>query len=308
MEKRLGYMFSGQGAQFPGMGRDLYEASECARRVFDEADEVLGYGLSKICFEGSVEDLTRCSVCQPAIYTMSQACLAVFQERFPGVEPVVCGGLSLGELSALCAGKVYGFADGLRLVARRGELMDAACSETSGGMAAVLGGDMDVIASACLDAGIDIANLNCPGQVVISGESGALERAVKVLSEKEIRVVPLTVAGAYHSRLMGGASEAFGRHLQGVAMAKPSCGIVQNVVGGMVEDVESLRDNLRLQVSSSVRWEDCVRAMMPCCDQLIEFGPGNVLCGFMKRIDRSYPAGVVNSMATLDALCAKLEG
>ena len=303
---RLGYMFSGQGAQFPGMGRDLYEGSSAAKAVFESADEVLHRSISRLCFDGTPEELTACANCQPAIYTMSQACLAAFHERFPDVVPAVCGGLSLGELSALSAAGVFSFEDGLRLVAKRGELMDVACRETHGGMAAVLGGDPSEIEAVCLEAGADVANLNCPGQIVISGEDGALSKAVAALEGKVTRAVMLTVAGAYHSRLMDTASRQFGEVLAGVSMNAPAVPVVQNVTGDVVDDPGVLRRNLTLQVCSSVRWESCARAMMSRSDMLVEFGPGTVLCGFMKRIDRMYPSGSVGTLATLDALASKL--
>lgn len=302
----IGYMFSGQGAQFPGMGRDLAESSPAAKAVFEMADEVLGRSISKLCFEGTEADLTSCANCQPAIYTMSQACLAAFLERRPDVRPSACGGLSLGELSALSAAGVFSVADGLRLVARRGELMDAACRETQGGMAAVIAAEASVLEAVCAKYDVDIANLNCPGQTVISGEAAKLAQAVSELDAAGIRVVTLTVAGAYHSRLMAGAAAQFGEHLKGISMAAPQCLVVQNVVGGAVSAPEELRSNLQKQVCSSVKWELCVRRMMEACDMLVEFGPGNVLCGFMKRIDRKYPVAPVNSVAALDALCEKL--
>jgi len=303
---RVGFMFSGQGAQFPGMGRDLYDASTAAKAVFDEADDVLGRPLSRLCFDGPAEELTSCANCQPAIYTMSQACLAAFHERFPNIAPAVCGGLSLGELSAFCAAGAFGFADGLRVVAKRGELMDSACRETSGGMAAVLGASIEDVSAICKETDVDIANLNCPGQVVISGEKARLAKALEILAAKQLRAVELTVAGAYHSRLMAGAATAFGEFLAAVPMAATTCPVVQNVTGTVVTDEAERRENLRRQVCSSVRWEECVRTMMTMCDLLVEFGPGNVLCGFMKRIDRSYPNAPVNSLEALDAVAAKL--
>ncbi|MBP5638777.1 MAG: ACP S-malonyltransferase [Victivallales bacterium] len=305
---RLGFMFAGQGAQFPGMGRDLYDSSPAAKAIFDEADEVLGRTLSKLCFEGTAEELTSCANCQPAIYAMSQACLAAFKEELPDEVPAICGGLSLGEFSAFCAAGTFGFADGLRIVAKRGELMDAACRETSGGMAAILGANMDIVSSIANEAGVDIANLNCPGQVVVSGEKTALEKALKLFADKEIRAVELTVAGAYHSRLMASASESFGRYLADVPLKKPNYPVVQNVTGTVSGEIESIRRNLTLQVCSSVRWEDCVRTMMKHCDMLVEFGPGSVLAGFMKRIDRSFPNASVNSVDSLKALLGKLIG
>ncbi|MGN0879574.1 MAG: ACP S-malonyltransferase [Oligosphaeraceae bacterium] len=305
---RVGFMFAGQGAQAPGMGKDLYEGSAAARAVFEEADEVLGRSLSRLCFEGSVEELTLCANCQPAIYVMSCACLAALRERVAGLSPTCCGGLSLGELSALCAAGVFGFGDGLRLVAKRGELMDAACRATSGAMAAVLGGDVAHVAEVCASCGIDVANYNCPGQVVVSGESGGVDAAVSRLAAEGLRTVRLTVAGAYHSRLMAGAAAEFVSFLSGVPLSRPACAVMQNVPGGEVTEASALRENLGRQVCSPVRWESCARAMMSRSELLVEFGPGNVLCGFLKRMDRAYPSVAVNSLSGLDAAAARICG
>lgn len=304
--KRVGYMFSGQGAQFPGMGKDLYEGSAAARAVFDEADEVLGRRLSDLCFTGSAEELTSCANCQPAIYVMSCACLAALRERVPELTATCCGGLSLGELTALQAAGVTSFASGLRLVARRGELMDVACRAGDGAMAAVLGGDEARIAAVCAACGIDVANYNCPGQIVVSGATSGVEQAMATLSEDGLRVVRLTVAGAYHSRLMAEAADQFREFLAGVELGRPGCSVYQNVPGALVTESAVLRENLARQVCSSVKWEACARGMMGESDLLLEFGPGNVLCGFLKRIDRRYPAVPVNSLAALDAAVERI--
>ncbi|MBQ9368959.1 MAG: ACP S-malonyltransferase, partial [Victivallales bacterium] len=199
-------------------------------------------------------------------------------------------GLSLGEYAAACVAGVFDFETGLKLVAERGRLMDKCCQEHPGGMAAVIGAEAAAIEAACQEAGVDVANYNCPGQIVISGEKSKLEKASAALAPVAKRVIPLTVAGAYHSRLMNAATEAFGKVLDGVAIAAPKCGFVQNVTGGFVSSPDEIRANLKAQVSSSVRWEQCARAMMGECDSILEFGPGSVLSGFVKRIDRSFPA------------------
>ncbi len=284
----IGCMFAGQGAQVAGMGREQYDCSPAARQVFERADAILGYSISRLCFEGTTEELTPCAICQPAIYTVSVAMYKAYQEK-TNASCAVCGGLSLGEFSAACVAGVFGFEDGLKLVAARGRLMDECCQAHPGGMAAVLGGDPEGVATACAKAGIDVANYNCPGQIVISGEDKGLMAAMESLSAQGYRVVKLTVAGAYHSRLMQPAAEAFGKVLADSPIAKPQCGFVQNVEGGLVADAEQIRRNLQLQVCSSVKWEQCVRKMIPLSEQLVEFGPGTALSGFMKRIDRAVP-------------------
>ena len=289
MEK-TGFMFAGQGAQAPGMGAAIARGNVAAQSVFKLADAVLGYSISEICFNGTMEQLTPCAVCQPAIFTVSMAAHAAYLSENEGAEPAICAGLSLGEFSAACAAGVFDFETGLRLVAERGRLMDDCCRKYPGGMAAVLGGKVEEIEEACRQADIDIANYNCPGQIVISGENAALDKACGLLDGKVLRTVRLNVAGAYHSRLMKAASEEFGEVLAVCPLAVPRSLFAQNVPGGVVAGISEIRSNLQRQVASSVRWEQCARTMMEHSRRLLEFGPGNVLCGFMKRIDRAFPA------------------
>ncbi len=291
MEK-IGFMFAGQGAQTPGMGAAIAHDNVSARRIFELADAILGYSLSDICFNGTMEQLTPCAVCQPAIFTVSMAARAAYLSEHEGVEPTICAGLSLGEFSAACTAGVFDFENGLKLVAERGRLMDECCRKFPGGMAAVLGGKVEDIEEACRQADIDVANYNCPGQIVISGEKEALDKACGLLDGKVIRVVRLSVAGAYHSRLMKPAADAFAEVLERSSLAEPHVLFAQNVSGGIVSDVSEIRCNLQRQVASSVRWEQCARIMMEHSQRLLEFGPGNVLSGFMKRIDRTFPAEV----------------
>ena len=211
---KAAYIFSGQGAQAVGMGKDLYEQSNAAAAIYNEADTVLGWSISEICFNGPAEKLTESRYCQPAIYTTSMACLAAYREKYDGDpdEIVGCAGLSLGEYAALACAGFFTFANGLKLVARRAELMDEACKNTQGGMAAIIAGDPAVIREVCEECGIDVANYNCPGQIVISGVKDGVLKACGILKEKGVkRALPLNVAGAYHSRLM---SEA-GKQLRG---------------------------------------------------------------------------------------------
>lgn len=300
---KAAFVFSGQGAQFVGMGKDICEQSDAAATIFKEADQVLGWSVSDICFNGPEEKLTESRFCQPAIYTTSVACLAAFQEKYPDINPVGCAGLSLGEYAALFASGVFSFADGLKLIAKRGELMDEACKETQGGMASVLGGDLDIIKAVCQECDIDVANLNCPGQVVISGDAEKVKDAVTSLKEKGLRkVIPLKVAGAYHSRLMKGAGDKLNSVLADVALSKPSCPVAQNVTGTIVDDPEAIRTNLVSQVAGSVLWEDCVRTLIAQgADTVIEFGPGNVLTGLLRRTDSEIGSANIGKAADLDS-------
>lgn len=296
------FVFSGQGAQSVGMGKDLYASSAAAKALFDEADNVLGWSISEICFEGPADKLTESKYCQPAIYTMSCAALATFREKFPEIEPVACGGLSLGEYAALYAAGAFSFADGLKLIARRGELMDDACRENEGGMASVLGGDAEIIREVCEECGIQVANYNSPGQIVISGQKDKVGIAVAALKERGMRkVIPLNVAGAFHSKLMASAGERLAEVLNATPMEKPAIPVYHNFTAASAADVNELRFNLREQVAGSVRWEECVRGMIAAGgDTMVEFGPGNVLTGLLRRTDKAIKFFNINSTESLN--------
>ncbi|MFW5997047.1 MAG: ACP S-malonyltransferase [Verrucomicrobiota bacterium] len=308
MSIKAGLMFAGQGAQYAGMGADLYRESESASQIFDKADKRLGWKISELCFNGPVEKLTTSSVCQPAIYTMSQACLAALQDKMT-VQPVVCGGLSLGEFSAACAASVFDFEDGLDLLEKRGSLMEQACRQTEGAMAAVLKADREIVERVCRENDVDVANFNCPGQIVISGEKNKIDNAVEALKEAGVsRVTKLGVDGAFHSRLMETASDGFRQVLADKKFRSPECGFVQNYVGADVRDPDEIQENLGKQVTGSVRWEECVKTMLTYdIDMLIELGPGKVLSGFMKRIDRKFPVFNVENMEDVSNLTAEID-
>ncbi len=298
------FVFSGQGAQAVGMGKDLAAAFPAAKACFDEADQVLGYDQSSLIFEGPAGKLTETRYCQTAIYTMSCAALAAFRSKFPEIKPVGCAGLSLGEYGALYAGGAFSFADGLRLLAKRAELMDEACRATVGGMASVLGGDAAIIREVCAETGIDVANYNSPGQIVVSGEKSKLEAAVAFLKERGMRkVIVLNVAGAFHSRLMATAGEALRPVLAAAPVVLPGTPVWHNATARPAKDVAELKANLAAQVAGSVRWEECVRDMAAAGgNTMIEFGPGNVLTGLCKRTLPEVNALNVNSLETLEAL------
>lgn len=279
------FVFSGQGAQAVGMGQDLCEASPAAAAIFAEADKVLGWKVSELCFHGPEEKLIESIFCQPAIYTMSCAALAAYREKHPEVKPLACAGLSLGEYGALYAGGAFSFADGLKLVAERAELMDKACKESEGAMASVLGGDADIIREVCAECDIDIANYNSPGQIVISGAADKVANAIAMLKERGLRkVIPLKVAGAYHSRMMAKSGKALKAVLNNSTINLPEIPVYHNFSAKPSNSQDELLANLERQVAGSVRWVECVTAMAELgADTMIEFGPGNVLTGLLKR-------------------------
>lgn len=283
-----GLLFSGQGAQTVGMGHSLYENSETARLLYEEANDVLGWDLKTICFEGPDEALTETRVCQPALYVQGYAIFRILQERGKLDDLKAACGLSLGELTALAAAGVYDFATGLRLVAERGRLMQQACDATKGGMAAVIGGNTEDVQAFCDEFDIEIANLNCPGQIVISGDNKKVLEAVAASKGRFKLCKPLNVAGAYHSRLMESARDAFADFIQDFEFKSPEVVCYTNVTGSQVSDPQEIKNSLVKQVVSSVRFEDNLRNMASDngIEQFYECGPGKVLAGFAKRIDK----------------------
>jgi [acyl-carrier-protein] S-malonyltransferase len=285
MPKKIALLFAGQGAQAVGMGRDLAEQFAAASDLFQKADNVLGRKLSEIAWNGPIEDLTRTSNCQPALFVHGLACLSILRELAGNFLIVGAAGLSLGEITAHAAAGTFDFENGLRLVQRRGELMDAACEETSGGMAALIGAEENIARQLAADEDVDIANINAPGQIVISGELARVEAATGVAKEYGIRrATMLNVAGAYHSRLMESAYEKLGPVLQHVPMQPPSFSVISNVTGEEVKTPIEIRRTLQDQVTGTVRWADCMERLAALgCDFFIELGPGGVLAGLLRR-------------------------
>src|SRR5436309_13006367 len=285
MAKKIALLFAGQGAQSVGMGRELAENFPPAANLCAQADEILGRPLTDIMWNGPEETLTTTSNCQPALYLHSLAALAVSPEFF-GDFPIDCAaGLSLGEMTAHAAAGTFDFATGLKLVQRRGEFMDEACAATLGGMAALIGGAENDVRRLAADEDVDIANINAPGQIVISGELTKVEAAVGVAKEYGIRrATMLNVAGAYHSRLMDSAYERLGAVLQHVPMQPPRFPVISNVTGDEVKTPIEIRRTLQDQVTGTVRWLDCMERLAGFgCDFFIELGPGGVLAGLLRR-------------------------
>lgn len=285
-----GLWFSGQGAQSVGMAKSLFDADDDVKKLFEAADGTLGFPISKYCFEGPMEELTKTSVCQPALYLHGIAAMTVLRKRGLLGDVAAAIGLSLGELTAHAAAGTYSFETGLRIVAERGRLMQEACEASKGAMACFIGGTEEKVAGYCREFDVDMANLNCPGQVVISGEEEKVLAASSAAKDrKEFKmVVPLKVAGAYHSRLMEPARAAFEKFLSGIEFSEPKVAVFTNVTGERVDDPDTIREMLVKQVVSPVKWELCVRnAAKLGADQYYECGPGGVLAGLAKRIDPS---------------------
>src|SRR3954471_1654423 len=289
MARKIALLFAGQGAQCVGMGRDLAGRYPVAADLFRQSDEILGRNMCDIAWNGPLEELTRTSNCQPALYVHALAALAALRAIVGDFEVVGAAGLSLGELTAHAAAGTFDFATGLRLVQKRGEFMDEACATTQGGMAAMIGGLENDVRRLAADEDVDIANINAPDQIVISGELTNVETAVGVAKEYGIgRAMMLNVAGAYHSRLMESAYLKLEKTLAGLPMQSPHLAVISNVTGEEVKTPEQVRQTLRDQVTGTVRWTDCMQRLIHLgCDFFIELGPGKVLGGLLKRMNRS---------------------
>src|SRR5881227_4474556 len=285
MAKKIALLFAGQGAQTIGMGRDLADQFPVAADLFREADEILGRNLSEIAWTGPIEELTKTSNCQPALLVHGLACLAVLRELAGNFPVGGAAGLSLGEMTAHAAAGTFDFATGLKLVQRRGELMDEACAATSGAMAAMIGADENTVRALAAAADVDVANINAPGQIVISGERAKVEAAIGMAREYGIRrATLLNVAGAYHSRLMESAYEQLGAALQHVPMQPLRFPVISNVTGAEVRTPIEICRTLQDQVTGTVRWLDCIERLAKLgCDFFIELGPGGVLAGLLRR-------------------------
>ena len=291
------------------MGQDLAEEFPEAADLFRRADEVLGRQLSEIAWHGPIEELTRTANCQPALYVHGLACLSVLREIVGEFPVMAAAGLSLGEWTAHAAAGTLSFADGLRLVEQRGRFMEAACAATSGAMAAMIGGEEASVRALADAADVDVANLNAPGQIVISGERAKVELAVARAKEHGIRrATLLNVAGAYHSRLMESAHRQVGEALRNAEFQTPRFPVISNVTGEQVESAAEIRQTLQNQVTATVRWTDCMERMLAMgCDLFLEIGPGNVLAGLLQRTRKGSEIISVSDAASLQGAVARLQ-
>jgi len=296
-------LFAGQGAQVVGMGKDLAEKFPSAKVWFDRANAALGYDLTGICFNGPEADLTKTENAQPGIFLVSWVCFELLKEQVPNLKFDATAGLSLGEFTALTAAGAMSFEDGLRVVRQRGKFMQEACDATRGGMAAIIGLDEAPTREVCVEAGVVLANLNCPGQLVISGETEKIEKACELAKAKGARkAIPLPVAGAYHSPLMAGAQPKLESELAKIKISAPIVPVISNVTAQPHNSSPEISVRLVEQITSSVLWENSMRYLLSQgFTRFIELGPGAALGGFMKRIDKSAQMLNVADAASLEA-------
>ena len=305
---KTAFLFAGQGAQVVGMGKDLAEKHPSAKAWFDRANAALGYDLASVCFNGPEAELTKTENAQPGIFLVSWVAFELLKERVPGLKFDATAGLSLGEFTALTAAGAMSFEDGLRVVRQRGKFMQEACDATQGGMAAIIGLDEAPTREVCAEAGVVLANLNCPGQLVISGEADKIAKACELAKAKGAkRALPLAVAGAYHSPLMAAAQPKLAAELAKVNLTAPAVPVISNVNTLPHGLPTRISEQLVEQVCASVRWEESMRVLLAQgFTRFIELGPGTALSGFMKRIDKSAQMLNVADAASLETTVAEL--
>ena len=285
----VAYLFPGQGSQFTGMGKDLYETYPAAKKIYDEAAALLDFDILSVCFNGPPEILTQTRHSQPAIFVTSMAALEVLKHHPKAGQntPQYAAGLSLGEATALCAAEAISFEEGLRFVRARGQFMDEASLQTPGLMAAVLGMDLPAVEAVCGQTGAEVGNLNAPGQIVISGLRKNVEEAIEKLREKGAKkVIPLDVSGGFHSSCMDSACVRIEKSLKDIAIVRPKIAVVSNLTAAVENEPEKIKQNLVKQMNHRTLWEDSMRLIISKgVRRFIEFAPGKVLKGLLKKID-----------------------
>jgi len=309
--KKIALLFAGQGSQYVGMGKELYENNDIARKVFDKANEILDIDIKKLCFEGPLEELSKTENTQPCMLTVSTAISEVLSSN--NITAQYCGGLSLGEYSALINAGIISFEDGLRVIQRRGRLMQQAVPVGVGAMAAVLGLSNDILSKYCLDNKhngiIEVANYNCPGQTVITGEAKAISKAAIELRELgAIKVIPLNVSGPFHSSYLFDAGEKLEIELRKIKFLEPKKMVISNYDNEYyLSDTNNIIYKLKKQISSSVRWEDNIRKFIEDgVDTFIEIGPGKALAGFMKKIDKSKTVYSIEDIKSIEKMVSEM--
>jgi [acyl-carrier-protein] S-malonyltransferase len=301
--RKTALLFAGQGAQCVGMGKDLAQRHPTAQGLFQHANDILGYDLQRLCFLGPDSELTQTEHAQPAIYLVGWIAFQLLREQFPTLEFHATAGLSLGEFTALAAADVFSFEDGLRLVRQRGIAMQQACAQTQGAMAAIIGLDEIPTRDVCAEAGVALANLNCPGQIVISGAVDSIARACDLARDRGAKkAVPLPVAGAYHSPLMNSAQIKLADALSSITLKPSAIPVLSNVTAEPHGTPDQLVTRLIEQVTSPVRWEAGIRYLLAQgFSRFIELGPGKALTGFLRRIDRDAQALNIGDLPSLEA-------
>lgn len=296
-------LFSGQGAQKVGMGKDFAENSATARDMAVKADQALGFSISEIMFEGPEDELTKTSRCQPALYLHGLMALALLRERLPNFTPLAAAGLSLGEFTAHAAAGTFSFEEGLKIVGKRGAFMEEACNATVGSMAALIGGDEEKVYELAKAADVDVANLNAPGQIVLSGTVAGIDDAVAKAKDFGIRrAIKLNVAGAYHSRLMQSAQDKLAVELAALHFNTPSIPVVCNYAATPVSEAAEIRSMLEKQVTGSVRWTASIQKLIEMGHRnFIELGPGKVIAGLVSKIDKDCVVHSIEDLASLES-------
>lgn len=310
MEKEVVLLFAGQGAQTVGMGGALMADDARVRERFEAASAMLGYDLAGVMREGPIEELTRTSRCQPALYLHGLACWELLREKAPELKVAACAGLSLGEFTAHAAAGTFEVMEGLRLVWKRGLYMEESALENDGGMAAMIGGEDSGIERLAQDCGIEVANYNAPGQTVLSGQREGIRKALAEAEGRGIRMaVELQVSGAYHSRLMRGAQDKLAATLAEVPLSRPKWPVICNLEAREVAEPGEIRQTLIKQVTGSVRWRESMALLLERGHRtFVELGPGGVLAGLMRRIDRSAVVLAAHDRLTIEAAAQRLNG